>query len=471
MSSTLKPQLSYEIATYTLPSTLHERNLDGLLTRLDHHMMILRSMQVRGVALSFREVPELNEKGIKAIVEHLSTFHTKVRAYVSLIEYSSAQYMQFIPHIENSPVALFKTIDIMALAIGTSKVRPYSPVLLYMKNPKERQSFASYLINKNFFVIQVTGAGAFKKRLEKRDYFDAIVTESYMSNVHDEVNITYKEGIYYYTFKGSLTETVKQYIDLTHYAHRLKMGHKFFVFDVGRVFHLSIHVAQLIATLDEYATKAKAHIGLINLDKNRIDSNALTRLNNSHIWLYEDLAHVLEDPDVEELRNSYRPRTTEGLSKELLGLMGSLEKTLLATLGAYGIQNSQKMGAKTYGLDELERLKPLIITHISFEADYEGHLYFLFAQKSVEMILHHVLGGIDNFEGEDFLDAMNEFVNTVAGKLKTTLSDQQMCIEFSLPNSYALLTDTIDPSRTQKAVVTTFEAKESTFYCAMTHPF
>ena len=151
-----------------------------------------------------------------------------------------------------------------------------------------------------------------------------------------------------------------------------------------------------------------------------------------------------------------------------MGIVPHLIAASVQSLDIYEIPNPGKSPSQQIKLSDLAKLKPMITTHISFHGDFEGELIFLFAQESTETLITHILGDFENSSGEDLLDAMTEFVNSVSGRLKSNLRKKHKCVNFNLPHSTAVLDDIISHQSEQNAVLTSFKCNEHPYYCALT---
>jgi CheY-specific phosphatase CheX len=143
----------------------------------------------------------------------------------------------------------------------------------------------------------------------------------------------------------------------------------------------------------------------------------------------------------------------------------------IQTLELYEFKSIDKSPSKQIKLKDIVPLKPTICTGISFDGDYDGDYIFIFNQGITELLLENILGGLDGVEGEDLLDAMSEFTNSVTGKLKTNLHKRDKCIHFNLPRSTAVLSDLVPHDAMEKpAILMTFSCMGEEFYIALTSP-
>ena len=463
-----KPDIKLNIATYALKKDLTLHAAESIITRIEQHLHILRGLHVEGLLFSFKGIDKIDKEAIQKLVKAFNLFHVKLRTFVGFSDYTPKQFQVLQLFIKNTPLALFKDVDTMALAIGSSNVHSYASILVHSDDVDDRQSIASTLIANHYFVIMAISKQDFQAKLEHKDRFDRIVNNSYFGNMHEDVGIKFEHDIFIYEFKGALNADLSKRINLKDFEYRLSLGYKVFVFDLTRIYHMDLRAAYLLLEMDTLAEAHGAQICLVDISREKIDSNALAVLQKSKLWIFDILEDVYEDEDIIELTRK-RPITySQGISKELMGIVPHLIAASVQSLDIYEIPNPGKSPSQQIKLSDLAKLKPMITTHISFHGDFEGELIFLFAQESTETLITHILGDFENSSGEDLLDAMTEFVNSVSGRLKSNLRKKHKCVNFNLPHSTAVLDDIISHQSEQNAVLTSFKCNEHPYYCALT---
>lgn len=465
-----KPDIVFSIAIYKCEGAVSHANIDDLIKRLDDHLHILRGMHIKGVLVSFKSVTKLDKEPLVKLIKSLSLFHAKLRCSVGLCDYSAKLFPILMQLITGTPLGLFKTADVLALAIGTSNVHRHSSILVHSDDVDNRQSIASTLISNNYFVVMAFSEKDFQDKSQQKDRFDRLVYQSLFSNMQEEVTIGFERNIFIYEFKGSLNESLGKIVKVQDFEYRLSLGYKVFIFDLTRIFQMNLRAAYFFLELEQLAAPFKAQICLIDLRKEKIDSNALAVLNKSKLWIYDHINDAFEDDEVIEMTAHKHPHYSTGISKELLSMTPYFIAASIQSLEIYEIKNPDKSPSKQINVKKLYALKPTIVTHITFAGDYEGELIFLFAQKSAEILIKNILGDFDGYEGNDYLDAMTEFVNAVTGKLKSNLRKKHKCVQFSIPYSTATLEDIIPMNSPQSIVLTTFMCDGNEYYVGLTSP-
>lgn len=467
----LKPDIQLSIATYNIVGELNSASVDELLNRIENHLHILRGLHVKGLLLSFKHMTKIDKKSLEEIIESFGTFHVKMRAMIGFCNYSEKTFPVLRKLIQSTPLGLYKDVNIMALAIGTSNIHTKSPILVYSDNVDERQVIASTLISNNYFVVMAVSQNDLAKKAKQKDRFDRIISNSYFSNIHDEVTISFQRNIFIYEFQGTLDETIAKRIDIEDFKYRLSLGYHVIIFDFTRIYHMNLRAAYFLIELEELASSYDdVLICAIDLNEYKIDTNALGVLDKSSVWLFDDLNHIFSDKEVLEKTVSRTPQFSSGISKKLLELTPHLVRASMQSLKIYEILNEQKSSFKQINVRQLHSIKPSILTHIEFSGDFEGELLFLFSQESAKILVKQILVDVGSYNLADYLDAMSEYVNSVTGKLKSNLRKKNKCIQFSLPFSTVKLEEFIPKDMEQSFILTNYQCNEKNYYVALTAP-
>ena len=465
----LKPDVQRSIAVYAIDKDVTADKVELLASRIEQHLHILRGLEIKGFLISLEGVENLDKPSIEALVKALVFFHVRLRVIAGFCDYASALFPILIPFIKKTPLALFKTHEVMALAIGTSGVYSRATLLVHADDLENRQSIASTLISNNYFVVMASSIDDVRKKLKDKDKYERVVINSYFGFMHENASIAFTNGIFVYEFRGDLNIDITKRVSLQDFEYRLSIGHKVFIFDLTKIYHMDMRAAYLFMEMEKLALEAKAQICLIDINREKIDNNAVAVLQKSEFWIFDTIDEAYEDEEIIEMVDKRRDAFSRGMSNDTIKMAPQLIAATVQTLDVYEFKNIGKSPSKQISLKELSDLKPTICTGISFDGDYDGDFIFIFTQGISEILIENILGGFDDAEGEDFLDAMSEFVNSVSGKLKSNLRGRERCIHFGLPRSTALLTDLVTPAYVDNpAILMTFSCLGKEFYIALT---
>jgi len=151
-----KPHVERSIAIYKVEKEATLVQIERLVDRIEQHLHILRGLEIKGFLISLEGVKSIDKTGIEALVEALIHFHVRLKVIAGFCDYSVPLFRVLLPFIQKTPLALFKTHDIMALALGTSGLHSRATILVHSDDVESRQSIASTLISHNYFVIMAS---------------------------------------------------------------------------------------------------------------------------------------------------------------------------------------------------------------------------------------------------------------------------------------------------------------------------
>ena len=471
LHSHLKPDVQRNIAVYAIDKEVSVKKVENLASRIEQHLHILRGLEVKGFLISLEGVKSLDKPSIEALVEALILFHVRLRVIAGFCDYTTSIFNVLMSFIKKTPLALFKNQEVMALAIGTSGVYSHATLLVHADDLDNRQSIASTLISNNYFVVMATSMDDVKTKLRDKDKYERVVVNSYFGFMHENASILFNEGIFTYEFRGDLNVDITKRVNLQDFEYRLSIGHKAFIFDLTKIYHMDMRAAYLFVEMEKMAIDAGAQICLVDLNGSKVDKNAVAILQKSNFWIFDHVEEVFEDEEIVEMVETRRNTFVPGLSNDTMKMAPQLIAATMQTLDLFEFENIKKSPSKQISLKDLATLKPTICTGIAFDGDYDGDFIFIFTQGIAEILIENILGGFDDAEGEDFLDALSEFVNSVSGKLKSNLRRRERCIHFGLPHSTAVLSDLITPAYADNpGILMTFSCLGQEFYIALTSP-
>lgn len=465
-----KPDVYLDIATYKLNGCLNEANAKEVIKRIENHMSILRSMRIKGLLISFEGVAKIEKVAFILITDSLSNLYVRLRIMVGFCGYSSSIYPILRNLIKNSPLGLYKSPEIMSLAIGSSNIHRNSSILVHAEDLSERQFIASTLLSNNYFVIMALSKDDFKKKITDKNRYNKIIADSYFSNTHDDVIITFDEKTFTYKFQGTLDKTLKKKINIDNFLYRLTIGYNVLVFDFTNIYNIDLDATKYLMELENIAKPYSPLVCCIGFEKSKIDLNSLAVLEKSSFWLFDNFEHIYEDQEVIQMIENTKPQYSSGLTKKLLELSPHFLAASMQTLDIYEILDIKKTPAKQVSTVQLYRLNPKYITHIIFSGDFNGELIFFFSKGSVETILKNILIDYRGYQEEDYLDTMSEFVNSITGTLKSNIRKKDLCIQFTLPYSTTKLDDILHENLAQTFILNKFSSQSGSFNVALSAP-
>lgn len=438
-ASVTKPKIVQDVAVYSIGPEIVPAAVNGFLNNLERHRPILRGLNVRAIVFSLSDIEKFDKDAFLLVVERFDILQKELKVLTGVVGYTEKQFGVLKMMLKDTAVALFKNVPIATLAAGTSRIRKSSAILVYSEDNDEKSMITSELISNGYFVIQANNFKDFKKKYEKKGSYSLIVAQSRFGGMRDDVMVLYNDGIYYYTVRGIIDETMYNRFDFEGHTKRLEKGFKTFVIDASKISTMDVKGAHFFLRLTEEATRYEAMIALVGIDYAKVYSNAMIVLEKCHLWAYDTLEEVGGDQEFMELAHkglaqrgrSFKP-TKETASKHPF-----FSSVLQDTVKTYGKWEIELVNPSVQPLTKLLEKEAVIENFISFDGDIDGSMVFFFP-RDTSKLLAAAMTGLDSKDllDEDLLDVMSEFVNSVTGKIKSAIVKKRVYMSFSLPNPH-----------------------------------
>lgn len=439
MAAVTKPKIVQDVAVYNIGPEIVSTTVNGFLNNLERHRPILRGLNVKAIVFSLSDVEKFDKDAFLQIVDRFDILQKELKVLTGVVGYTEKQFGVLKMILKDTAVALFKNAQIATLAAGTSRIRKNSAILVYSEDNDEKSMITSELISNGYFVIQASNFQDFKKKYAKKGSYSLVVAQSRFGGMRDDVMVLYNDGIYYYTVRGIIDETMYNRFDFEGHTKRLEKGFKTFVIDASKISTMDVKGAHFFLRLTEEAARYEAMISLVGIDYAKVYSNAMIVLEKCHLWVYEKLEEVAADNEFMQLAHdglaqrgkSFKP------SKETASKHPFFSSTLQETVKTYGKWELEMQSPSVQALEKLLTQDVIIENFISFDGDIDGSMVFLFPRETAKT-LSGAMTGLDSKDllDEDLLDVMSEFVNSVTGKIKSAIVKKKVYMSFSLPNPH-----------------------------------
>lgn len=438
MSSTVtKPKIVQDVAVYHIGSSITADYVRVFLDNLERHRPILRGLGVRGVLFSLSSIETFDKDAFLNVVQRLDLLQKELKVPTGITGYTEKQFAILKMLLQDTAVALYKNSQIAALAIGTSRIRKSSPILVYTDDNDEKNMITSELISNGYFVILANNFNDFKKKFEKKNLYGLIVAQSRFGGMRDDVMVLYTDRVYYYTIRGIIDETIFARFDFEGHTERLKKGFKAFVIDVSKLNTMDIKGAHFFLRLADEAAKYGVMMALVGMDVDKLYSNARNVMERCHIWVYDDMDEVFIDEEFLAQRENSRSRNENNYkpSKEMVMRHPYFLSVIIETIKTYGKWQLEYEKAAIGTMGSMFQKDVSIENVISFDGDVDGSFTFFFPRETAKALARSMTGIDFDDDLTQLLDVMGEFVNSATGKIKSSIVKKKVYLSFSLPSS------------------------------------
>lgn len=434
-----KPSIYKEIAVYNFKK-LDRETAHAFCQNLDRHRSILRSLKVRGVVLSLpRLIEAVDFDALPQVADRLSALQREMMIVNGFMDYPVNVYDKMASITAPRGLCLFYNIEIASLAIGTLNKPLGSMIVLFSPDDEEVNLSYSRLVSQRFFVIKARNNKDFMLTARKYKNQAVLVNYSHFGGLHDDIDVQFLHGVYIYKVRGMLTDSLCEKFNLAEHIKRLKSSHKIFVFELSKMSAMDLKAARFFARIQKDSESYEARICFVGYDEHKVILGAQRVLDEANIWAYTSMEHLYGDQGIQHIlasRKTISGDGKKGLTPHLVLNLRHILSGTLDTLRVYGHGKIEKDKVAPIRFHDIISYNSIAITMVTFQGDVEGTLFFMFDQHVTDMLVSSMMGeDPSNVDMNVALDAMQEFVNAVAGSVKTALSQNNTSTTFDIPHS------------------------------------
>ncbi|WP_456380707.1 chemotaxis protein CheX [Hydrogenimonas sp.] len=427
------------VAYFTPQGFLDGNNASQMITIQD--MQAVRAAHVSMVLVSLKKVIFFNKNGIGIVFDALSKMQKELKVVVGFCDYTVKQYEAFFKFFEGDiGFSLFKTLDIAMLFAGGGESGGEENVLIFNEDATQRSIQAIEIFDKGYTPIVVQTLDDFIARAEEKEKFFAIVERTYLGLMSNRIAAKTRGNCVIYYLKGFLDGSVTEQFDVMYHQNCLKVGFQLFMFDATRVSSLNIHAANFFSRLSTAGAEYGALIAIVGLDMEKTPKRFVEELEDAGIMFFENETDFFTDEIVLSMSGGGAAVRKEKhkLTKAMVARLPTLVSSTMDTL---------QMMTNMMALKEDMKIQPfepkgeeLMASSVAFYGDIEGMITLVMPKELVEKSCALLLGE-ENGDPEVLADALSELVNIVAGKSKTSLQEEGVHINITLPRSYVAVDD------------------------------
>lgn len=432
-----KPAIASDIAVYTLRGDIDKRLMDAFFGNLEQHRVILRSLKVQAVLFSMKEITSIGDEELSRLYKRLEELNGELKIPTGFCYYTSKQFAKLKKETENSSIALVKTPKVASLVMGTARISKSDTILVYEDDVEEKNLMFSEFISKGFSVVAAKDRADFKKRALEKHKYGVIVRESRLSGIYKSVFITVSKGFYTYIFRGYIDESLANIFNAKAHKNRLLDGFKGFMLDFSKVTAVHVRAAFFLKEIGKLTSDMGGGLYIFGVDEKRLSTNIVEILKNSDIHFFNTQEECIADA----IAGGYERKPLDldeeqgvALTKEVVTNIPVFAKSVINTIGVFAGAKGQKKMARTRVADMLK--KPIFTTGmIAIDGDISATLFFMTSKTLMQRVAKTMLDeeSIDEYTA---LDLTSEIMNTIGGKIKMMIAEQNMPISISLPKAY-----------------------------------
>jgi len=446
--------------------------LDGttapaLLTLEDIHAT--EALNIDMLLVSLEKVVFFNKNGINVFIQLLQDLHKKSRIIVGLCDYDEKKFSSILKLYKNDlNFSLFRTQKIATLfASNMKESKDKKSLLVWHEDPSQRSALAIELFDRGHTPIVCQSKDEFSQKKSQTDLYGAVIYNTNLGQLGSKIATRVTGNAIIYTISGFLDADISDNFDITYHSNSLNVGFTLFIFDAYKVISMNIHGVNFFSKLASAGAEYGANICIVGMTFEKTPETFKNELEDSGILFFETMDEILQNKEL--LKDLGGSGGTNNVNKRTLNkvLVNELPRFINATVNTMEMMTNAKAEKQDVKVDllKIDSTKDKLASSIGFYGALDGLVVLIFpmniAKKACELLLGEQTDNI-----EDILDTLAEFVNIIAGRVKSLLAEQNISVDITLPRTYENVDDLLSTVNGRKGVQVnlSFENESFTFF-------
>jgi len=431
---------------------------------------VTKSLKLDMLLVSLQKVVFFNKNGLNVFITILNDVHKESGTVVGICDYDDKKYASILNfYKDNLNFSLFKSLKIAHLFVSTTKEAKGDKknILVWHEDPSQRSSLAIELFDRGHNPIMCQSTQEFNEKKMQSELYETVVYNTYLGALGSKLATRVTGNAVIYTIGGFLDADITENFDLTYHNNSLNVGFTLFIFDAYKVVSMNIHALNFFSKLASAGAEYGANICIIGMTFEKTPESFKNELEDAGILFFDKMDQVLQDKTLlKELGGS---GGTNNNNKRALNkvLVNELPRFINATVNTMEMMTNAKAEKQDAKVAELLINEPSdkLASSIGFYGNLDGMVILIFP-KSIAAKACELLLGDKTEDIEDILDTLAEFVNIIAGRVKSLLAEQGISVDITLPRTYEDVNELLATVEKRKGVQVnlSFEGEQFTFF-------
>jgi len=459
----MKPILRKRIATFYPQGFIDTTNAYFIIT--DDEVKRLVPQDIRMVLVSLKRVVFFNINGITILLDNLQKVKDeKSSITIGFCDYNHMQFDTIKRFYEkNLYFSLYKTFKIATLFTVPSIAQ--ESVLIWNESYEQRNLQGIELFERGYNPVVAHRKKEFFEHLKREHAYDDIVQDTFIGSVGVVPFARVSGSAIIYTLTGYLDTSIDDQFDYIYHNKAVRTGFKLFIFDMKNIVSMNVKVLNFFERIMKDVSNLNGNICIVNLEENQTLRKIKDELKTMKVKLFATLDELLNNKKllaelggVIKEEHNHGKSVTKALVNQLPSFINATVSTLEMMLGVSAVK-AGKITIKDLNVEDGDNK---LASSIGFYGDIEGIIILVFpfslAKKSCSMMIGEE---IDNLA--EVLDSLAEFVNVIAGRVKTHLGDQDIGVSITLPRTYSSINELLSTLNLNKGVQVDLNFNEERF--------
>ena len=460
----MKPVIRKKIATFYPQGFIDTNNAYYVIGEADINKLI-NNDNIRMVLISLKRVVFFNINGINILINNMKKIKdVRTSLIIGFCDYNIMQYETIRRFYEkNLFFSLYKTFRIATL-FTTPSVGNES-ILVWNENYEQRNLQGIELFEMGYNPVVAHRKKDFLDHLKRDNAYEEVVEDTYIGSVGIVPFARVSGSAVIYTLQGYLDATIDQQFDYIYHNKAIRTGFKLFIFDMKNIVSMNVKVLDFFERLVKDVQQIGGTICIVNLKETSSLRKIREELEEMNIQLFKTLEDILNNKELmTELGGVVKDEKEQhkSLTKNLINHLPSFINATVTTLEMMVAIKAVKADKIRIKELELKSKENKIASSIGFYGDLEGIIILIFPIELAKKSCSTMIGEeIENL-GE-ILDSLAEFVNIIAGRVKTYLEDQKIGVSITLPRTYGSIDELLETLTLHKGVQVDLNFNTETF--------
>ena len=421
--------------------------LDGDIDKYsigDTSIRKLRQNAPRHILISLKNAVYFNKIGFNLVLEIVSRIAKESNADIGFCDYNELKFKalkRMSKDVLN--VSFFETSNVALLFWGT-----FEPdfanrrIIVFNPDAEQKRQIALRLSGRGYKPVIAKDINEFRSTYKDFEYA-VHLTDIKLSK--KDIKITLKENVVIYGMDGFIDSSFSENFDYKVFLNSLRVGFKFFVFDMGKSSSINIHGVSFLAKLAMECAEYGATIALCGLKKESMSKALVYDLEDCGILLYRSVEDFFNDDATIEGGGATAEDRPKNITKEIVDVLPNVLKVIMDTLAS--LSNLPVTRTTTeianFGCDE----EKFCMGSVAFYGDMNAKFILCLEKYAVHRICKILL---QEGSGVSMTEAYADLLSVISDRIEAWLKNQKIEANFTLPHVFETI---IDEDKKNKGVL------------------
>ncbi|WP_260425779.1 STAS domain-containing protein [Campylobacter rectus] len=398
---------------------ISDRNRKYLLQKAPRHILI-----------SLKNAVYFNKVGFNLILDIVSGLAKQINADVGFCDYNDIKFKALKRMSRDvSSVSFFETSNVALLFWGTFEPEFVDRrIIVFNADAEQKRQIALRLSGRGYKPVIAKDFNEFN-HLHKQ--FEYVIHLTDIKSSKKDIKITLKENVVVYGLEGFIDSAFAENFDYRVFLNSLKVGFKFFVFDIGKSSSINIHGVSFLAKLAMECAEFGATIAVCGLRKASTSKALIYDLEDCGILLYDTVDDFFNDDATIEGGGGIGEEKPKNITKELIDVLPSILKVVMDTLASLSNLPVSRVSTEisNFNCNEDE----FCMGSVAFYGEMNAKFILCLDKYAVRKICKILL---QQDESVSITEAYADLLSVISDRIEAWLKSQKIEANFTLPHVF-----------------------------------